>query len=142
MAFETTRRVEFQHCDPAGLVFYPRYFEWTNSVTEEWFASLGRPFAEMHMGERKGVPTAGLKASFPAPTRLGELLAFRLRCTRPGRSSLPLRIEATCGGEVRLRYRATLVHVDLGTGRPEPWPAALAEAFAGFVEDGTEEERE
>lgn len=140
MAYVTRRRVEFQHCDPAGLVFYPRYFEWTNSVTEEWFASLGHPFAGMHLGDRKGVPTAGLKASFPAPTRLGELLTFRLRCTRPGRASLPLRIEADRDGEVRLRYRATLVFVDLDTGRPEPWPEALREAFAPFVEDRTEEE--
>ena len=32
MTFTTQRKVRFQHCDPAGIVFYPRYFEMINSV--------------------------------------------------------------------------------------------------------------
>ena len=32
MAFIAQRKVRFQHCDPAGIVFYPRYFEMLNSV--------------------------------------------------------------------------------------------------------------
>ena len=130
MAFRTSRRGEFQHCDPAGLGGYPRYFEWTNSVVEEWFADiLAAPFAPMHLGARKGVPTARLEARFAAPTRLGETLDFRLQPDPPGRSSLNLAIEAEAAGETRLVFASTLVHIDLDRGRPEPWPQPLREAL-------------
>jgi len=130
MPFRTGRRVEFQHCDPAGLVFYPRYFEWTNSVVEEWFADvLAAPFAPMHLGERKGVPTVRLEARFAAPTRLGEMLEFQLTPQMPGRTSLNLTIEAEAQGETRLAFASTLVHIDLDDGRPEPWPEPLREAL-------------
>ena len=37
MSFTTTRKVRFEHCDPAGIVFYPRYFEMINGTVEDWF---------------------------------------------------------------------------------------------------------
>ncbi|MEL6103010.1 MAG: acyl-CoA thioesterase, partial [Pseudomonadota bacterium] len=27
MSFQFLQKVLFKHCDPAGIVFYPRYFE-------------------------------------------------------------------------------------------------------------------
>jgi len=26
--YERLIQIEFNHCDPAGIVFYPRYFRW------------------------------------------------------------------------------------------------------------------
>ncbi len=135
--FRTRRTVEFQHCDPAGIVFYPRYFEWTNSVVEEWFeAGLDEPFADLHLTRRKGVPTARLEAEFGAPSRLGERLDFAVGVRRIGTSSLDLSITAECDGEARLRFASTLVFIDLGTGRPEPWPDTLRGRFAEFPAEG------
>ena len=135
--FRTERIVEFQHCDPAGIVFYPRYFEWTNSVVEEWFAGpLALPFAELHLRRRKGVPTARLEAEFAAPSRLGDRLAFALEVARIGGASLNLRIRAERDGEERLRFASTLVFIDLATGRPEPWPDELRPRLARFAAEG------
>lgn len=132
--FKTRRTVEFQHCDPAGIVFYPRYFEWTNSVVEEWFeAGLEAPFAELVVERRKGVPTARLDAEFGAPSRLGERLEFTLGVRRIGRSSLDLAISAAHEGEARLRFASTLVFIDTESGRSEPWPDALRDRFSGFL---------
>jgi 4-hydroxybenzoyl-CoA thioesterase len=132
--FRTIRRVEFQHCDPAGIVFYPRFFEMINSVVEEWFGTeLGLSFAAMHTGDRCGVPTAKIEASFPAPSRLGETLEFSLRLSRLGRTSAGLVIEALCGGEVRVVATSVLVFV-AGTGmRPAPWPEAQRVAMSRFL---------
>ena len=38
MLYHRLYPIEFNHCDPAGIVFYPRYFEMTNSVVENFFA--------------------------------------------------------------------------------------------------------
>ena len=40
MTYTRHIRIEFNHCDPAGIVFYPRYFEMTNSVVENFFADV------------------------------------------------------------------------------------------------------
>ncbi len=125
-AFTVTRKVRFEHCDPAGIVFYPRYFEMVNATVEDWFeARLDLPFSRMHGSEAHGVPTVSISAAFTAPSRLGERLDFTLRPVRLGRSSLDLGIEAECAGERRLQVEATLVHVSLGEGCAVPWPAPV-----------------
>ena len=123
MAFATQRKVRFQHCDPAGIVFYPRYFEMINSVVEDWFEEVvGRDFRQLHVTAGTSVPTAALETRFDAPSRLGEQLCFRLIPVKVGRTSLTLQITAHCGGERRLISDTTLVFVDLASGRPLPWP--------------------
>ncbi len=79
MTYRRTIPVEFNHCDPAGIVFYPRYFEMTNSVVENFFAEVvGRSYARISMQDRNGVPTVRLEATFRRPSRLGDRLAFML----------------------------------------------------------------
>jgi 4-hydroxybenzoyl-CoA thioesterase len=126
MSFVFPQRVRFQHCDPAGIVFFPRYFEMVNATVEEWFATrLGLPFHEMHGPARGGVPTASISAVFTAPSRLGDLLDWALAPVRLGRSSCELELSATCDGKPRARFSQTLVWIDMDSGRPRSWPEAL-----------------
>ena len=42
--------VEWGDCDPAGIVFYPRYLEMFNNLVEDWFCDgLKLSFAEFHI---------------------------------------------------------------------------------------------
>lgn len=126
--------MEFCHCDPAGIVFFPRYFEMANSVVENFFAAeLGRPFAAVVSGGN-GVPTARITAEFLRPSRLGDLLDFEIAVTRIGRSSAAYRSVARCGGEVRARFEAVLVWTGAG-GRPVPWPETLRDGLARHLEE-------
>jgi 4-hydroxybenzoyl-CoA thioesterase len=125
--------VEFNHCDPAGRVFYPRYFEMVNSVVENFFADIvGRSFAAMHLGADNGVPTVEIATTFPAASRLGEVLRFALTVTRIGGASLELAHEATCGGEVRMTARQVVVWID--AGRAGPWPEDMRAALVAYQE--------
>ena len=36
--FVLSRQIEFNHCDPAGMVFYPRYFEMISATVERFLA--------------------------------------------------------------------------------------------------------
>lgn len=128
MSFETTRLVEFNHCDGAGMVFYPRYFEMISSVIEEYFGNaLDYPYWSMHFRDRRGIPTARTEAEFHAPSRLGDKLDFALRITRLGNSSVDLKITAACGSEDRLTVASTLVRIDLDSGLSERWPDEITE---------------
>jgi 4-hydroxybenzoyl-CoA thioesterase len=125
-------QIEFNHCDPAGIVFYPRYFEMINSVCENFFKDVaGRSYAAM-MATRQGVPTARLETNFHAPSRLGEVLDFRLKITRLGTSSITFQITAH---EVtdRLTAHITLVWVS-PEARPLPWPDDMRTKLQAFME--------
>ncbi len=133
MRYQRLIQIEFNHCDPAGIVFYPRYFEMTNSVVENFFADVvGRSFAQMHSGKGGGVPTVSLAAEFMAPSRLGDKVLFSLEIEKLGRSSVALIIEGQMGGELRMRAKITLVWVE--AMRPAPWPDEMRARLVGYQE--------
>lgn len=135
-------KVMFQHCDPAGIVFYPRYFEMINAVVEDWFEeAVGVSFAAMHGPRRMGVPAARVAVDFRAPSRLGEVLDFSLRVARLGGAALDLHLAAH-GSErhgadgLRLRAALTLVHVDAERLKAAPWPADIRARIAPMLGEG------
>jgi 4-hydroxybenzoyl-CoA thioesterase len=88
MSWHRAIDVEFNHCDPAGIVFYPRYFEMTNAAVESLFRDgLRHPFARL-MAEGAGVPTARIEIDFRAPSRLGDRLDLAVDVVALGRSSV------------------------------------------------------
>lgn len=123
MTFETDQPVMFQHCDPAGIVFYPRYFEMINATVERWFAeALDWPFAQLHGPDGLAAPMASMQVDFLLPSRLGDVLTWRLAPKRLGGSSLEIAVDARAGDQARLRCAATLVLVRMDTKRPTRWP--------------------
>ena len=122
MSYTRLIPVEFNHCDPAGIVFYPRYFEMTNSVIENFFAErLGRSYAQITLQDRHGVPTVKIDATFHRPSRLGDRLEFRLSVAQAGSSSARFALSARGRGELRMTADLTLVWVT-PEGRAAPWP--------------------
>ncbi len=133
MIYRRTIPVEFNHCDPAGIVFYPRYFEMTNSVVENFFREVvGHSFAAM-MATGVGVPTARIETNFLAPSRLGDVLGWSLIVTRTGGSSVRLHLDAECDGARRVACDLTLVRVGTG-GRPLHWSDAMRASFEPYLE--------
>jgi 4-hydroxybenzoyl-CoA thioesterase len=125
--------VEFNHCDPAGIVFYPRYFEMTNSVIENFFGEVMHyPYAQMVMVERCGTPTVRIEADFRAPSRLGDRLDFSLEVRKVGRTSVNFRLEAHVEGELKLTADLVLVWVNADL-TPQPWPQVLQDGLTGFM---------
>lgn len=133
MAFTYPQKVRFKHCDPAGMVFYPRYFEMMNDCIEAFFeTAVEVPFEVLHQSH--SVPTAAIETRFHAPSRHGDTLELTLRLTRLGRTSLGYEMQASCGAERRFTTTATLVHISAQDGRPEPWPAAMRDRFERIME--------
>ncbi|MFN3824014.1 MAG: acyl-CoA thioesterase [Pseudorhodobacter sp.] len=134
MTYDRIIAIEFNHCDPAGIVFYPRYFEMTNSVVENFFADvLHYPFSRITLEEGRGVPTVRIALDFHAPSRLGEKLRFTLAVTRVGGASVGFHIAAEAGGITRLEADFTLVWIS-AEGRAEPWPETLRARLTDFME--------
>ena len=112
MIFSVEYLIRFQHCDPAGIVFYPRYYEMLNQVVEDWFADgLHWSFAEMALQRSEGVPLVHAVCDFMQASQIGERVMFSLELTRLGRKSFALTITGSCGGTPRLRADMVLVYV-------------------------------
>lgn len=133
MIYTRIMPVEFNHCDPAGIVFYPRYFEMTNSLVENFFADMmGYSFGAM-MDAGQGVPTARLEVNFKAPSRLGEKLQWALQVVRVGGSSVNFVATAMVDDQLRLTADLTLVWV-VGE-KSTRWPDAMRARFKAFQGD-------
>lgn len=138
MAYSRSIRIEFSHCDPAGIVFYPRYLEFANHMMENFFADVvGHSYAQI-VGAGDGVPAVHLDCNFRAPSRLGDRLDVMLRVTAIGRSSLDLDISGRGAGEAEPRFTIVkrAVFVDGRAMKSSPWPGPVrARLEAAMKED-------
>jgi 4-hydroxybenzoyl-CoA thioesterase len=133
MIFAAAMTVRFNHVDAAGIVFYPRYMEMLNEVTERWFEEgLGTSFRALHLDHKCGVPLRHIEVDFMKASRLGDVLRFGLTVPRIGASSFDLDIVCVCGEEKRLTAHLALVHVGLDPIAPKPLPQTLADRMAAF----------
>ncbi len=113
----------FKHCDPAGIVFYPRYFEMINDAVEAMFDDLlGWPFEVIH--KNGAVPTKSFDVDFKNPCRHGDRLRLDLSIKGFGRTSLTLEIDAMSEVDVRFTAKQVLVNTS-SDGRPTPWPEGI-----------------
>nr|WP_314626560.1 thioesterase family protein [uncultured Noviherbaspirillum sp.] len=133
--FATKVTVRFGDCDPAGIVFYPRYFEMVNNLVEDWCAQgLDMSFREMHLERGLGLPTVQIDTSFVAPSELGEVLQAELRVQKLGGASLTLAVRlAGPDGKDRVRASLVLVMMHLKERRAVRIPDALRERMAVFA---------
>jgi len=84
-----TVRIEWGDCDPAQIVFYPRYFAMFDGATQELFrAALGKPKIEWVKDYGIiGIPMVDTRAKFIVPSRYGDDIVFESRVSRFGGSS-------------------------------------------------------
>jgi 4-hydroxybenzoyl-CoA thioesterase len=133
--FSFPQKVLFKHCDSAGIVFYPRYFEMMNDCIEAFFSdALDAPWEILHINA--ATPTVTIDTTFSNPSHHGDLLGIALTTSRIGKTSLGLNLNAQCNGQSRFEAAITLVYVN-SRGRPQPWPDMLRSKLIQFLGDDT-----
>ena len=140
------RQVRFGDCDPAGVVYYPRFLHFFHEAMETWFGeALGAAYHEVVMGRRIGFPAVHCEADFKRPCAFGEVLAVELRVAEIGRSSLRFayRVRAFDDpeGPARLTGGTVCAAMDLdpespGFRRAVAIPADLRAAIERFAAAG------
>lgn len=133
--FKVAVRVHFADCDPAGIVFYPRYFEMINGVVEEWFAdALDWSFTHMVMERKEGLPTVNINCQFLSPSQMGDILDFELSLTALGKSSCTVVIEAFNQGAPVLKATHVLVYISQeNEGKGLAIPASLRQRMTPYL---------
>lgn len=144
MKFVTEWQVRFAHCDAAGIVFYPRYFEMLNNLVEDWCEQgLGVSFSELHMVRGIGLPTVHLSTDFKQACKLGERLRGELIVEKIGIASFNLRVKFIGTDEnVRIEVNMVLCSMGMNTRRAIPIPPFLRQRLEGYVVDAGSEGQE
>lgn len=81
-------RIEWGDCDPAGIVYFPRYFEIFDACTAAAFEAAGLPKPQLiKTFGIIGIPAVDIRASFHAPCTFGEDILVETQLGEWGRSS-------------------------------------------------------
>lgn len=99
--------IEFSHCDPAGIVYYPRFLQMFDDGTHGLFdaaTGMNRAQRNVHYGVHF-LPLIDVKASFLAPSREGEDVVIESHVAAWRRSSFDV-AHKLIGGDEKLRIEA------------------------------------
>lgn len=119
-------RIRFTHTDPAGYVFFPRFFEKFQAAVEDWFNfELQIDYAGLFLKQGMGLPTAHTECKFLKPCLLGEILDLKVELKKIGTTSITVAFIGSVASELRLQAKSVLVFIDLKDGRPVAIPEEL-----------------
>jgi 4-hydroxybenzoyl-CoA thioesterase len=135
-ALRNTRkvRIEWGDCDPAGIIFYPRYFEIFDASTAALFErALGMTkLAQLKHFDFAGYPLARTRAQFRRPTRYGDDVVIDSTVAF-SRASFEIAHRLSLNGIVCVECSETRVWVvrDAATGgiKSHPVPEEVLEKF-------------
>ena len=129
-------RIEWCDCDPAGIIFYPRYFEiFDTSTTVLIEHALGMNKIDyLKTYDFAGHPLVETRARFRLPTRFGDEVAIETALTECGRSSFKIEHRLSKAGALMVEGFETRVWVvrhpdDPKRIKSQPIPAEVLARF-------------
>jgi 4-hydroxybenzoyl-CoA thioesterase len=129
-----TTRIEWGDCDPAGIIYYVRYFEiFDVSTTMLFERAIGmKKIQYLKAYNFLGHPVAETRAKFRVPTRFGDEVRIETQVVAVGRSSIKLEHRLFLGDALAAEGSETRVWAVRDPGNPErvksePIPAEIAE---------------
>jgi 4-hydroxybenzoyl-CoA thioesterase len=133
---QRTVRIEWGDCDPAGIVYFPRYFEIFDACTVALFERAGfRKRQMLQSFGTAGIPLVDIKSRFVIPSRFGDDVVVESSVTEWGKSSFVVRHRLMKDGALAVECFETRVWVARAAGDPErfesrPIPAEVKEKFS------------
>jgi YbgC/YbaW family acyl-CoA thioester hydrolase len=134
-AFTTVIQVRFGHVDPAGIVYFPRIYDYIHDVFEElWEKHVGERYYRILCDDKVGLPLVHSEVDFKHPLKFGDRPVVRVTCFHLGKSSLGLRYVFELDDQVCVDAKMTTVCVDLGTMKSIEMPAKYRARFKSILE--------
>jgi 4-hydroxybenzoyl-CoA thioesterase len=128
--------VEWGHCDPAGIVFYPQYLAWFDDCTTALFTNAGMPTRALFRAhEILGVPLVDVRVRFLLPSTFGDELLAESTVTEFRSSSFIVRHQFFKAGVLAVEGFETRVWAGRDPANPErmksrPLPAEVIERLS------------
>jgi 4-hydroxybenzoyl-CoA thioesterase len=118
--FRRTVRIEWGDCDPAQIVFFPRYFAMCDASTHELFrAALGMRKSELvKVHGIVGVPMVDVRAKFMIPSMYGDDIEIESHMASSRRSSFEIAHRILKGDAVAVEITEVRVWAAPDADRP------------------------
>jgi 4-hydroxybenzoyl-CoA thioesterase len=133
----STRRrhfIEFGDCDPAGIVYFPRYLEWFDAALQNHLRESGFPKARVI--EQFGYvafPVVDLKVTYSIPSTFHEEVVIETQVVEMRRSSFVTKHQLWRGDKVAVQAIETRVWATRAEGesqlRGTPIPEEIRRAM-------------
>lgn len=125
--------VRFGHCDPAGIVFTPRYFDILNEAIERFFIeALGFDYYGLLTERRVGLGYVQAACEFWKPSRMGDVLDVAVLVERIGRASYTLVLPILNGETEVARGRLVTAPASLDKMTSSPIPTDVRAALTSY----------
>ncbi len=138
MVFEFEKKVRFGEIDEAGIMYFPRFFNFFHLAMEEFFEQAANvPYAEVIKKWKVGFPTVHIESDFFRPVAYGDNLTIAMSFPRLGRSSVRMRyrVRRTRDSVQVAEAVLTTACVDMTNFRARTIPDNLREIFMRYSED-------
>ena len=138
LSYRRQLRIEWGDCDPAGIVFYPRYFAMFDHNTTMLISTasgMTKPQLLKHY-DFAGYPVLSTQAKFMIPNTFGDEVEIQSVFTRVGRSSFEIRHVMTKNGAIAVEAQEARAWVKASADdktkiKSHPLPEDLAAKFRG-----------
>jgi 4-hydroxybenzoyl-CoA thioesterase len=133
---QKTIQIEWGDCDPAQIVYFPRYFAYFDACTTALFKKAGLSKREMlKTYQIIGIPLVDVRASFKVPSRFSDTVTVGSEITEWGRSSFRVRHRLFNKDVLAVECFETRVWAALSATDPErivskPIPREVIERFS------------
>ena len=121
LTYTRNARIEWGDCDPAGIVFYPRFFALFDSCTTALFSQqLGMSKYDFSNKYNFAYPMVDTRARFLKPARYGDDVLIETWIAEFRRSSFDVHHRLLkADGELAVECFDTRVWVEVDPGNPE-----------------------
>jgi 4-hydroxybenzoyl-CoA thioesterase len=131
-----TIQIEWGDCDPAQIVYFPRYLAYFDACTAGLFKKVGLPKRQMLKTYGIiGIPLVDLRASFMVPSRFSDTVVVESEITEWRRSSFSVRHRLFNKGVLAVECFEVRVWAAVSERDPEriesrPVPREVVEMFS------------
>jgi 4-hydroxybenzoyl-CoA thioesterase len=113
--------IEWGHCDPAGIVYFPNYFTYFDSSTNALFLrALGfNKYEMLKVYDIVGIPLVDVRARFIVPSVFGDVVTIESTVEDIKRSSFRMRHRLLRGETLAVEGHETRVWVGRDAADPQ-----------------------
>ncbi len=129
-------RVSWGDCDPAGILYTPRVFDYCTQTIERWYAEIIKVDWMTMIRDKRGSPTVHASCDYLKPMPPGLEMAVTLRINKLGDTSISFRLEGEDDrGTIYFRAKYVSCIIDFAQDQaikiPADWRSKMQAYMAG-----------
>jgi 4-hydroxybenzoyl-CoA thioesterase len=132
MAFRIRQPVRHPDVDRAGIVYFPRFYDFFHRALEDFFtAEVGIPFWDLGDQLKVALPVVHIETDFEKPLQHGDAVTIQLTTLHIGAHSISIRYDVFRPNEADAAASSTIVLccIEVPAWKKAPIPPEIRAAF-------------